>query len=105
MKWTYFTTAAVMLFAASAQAQSSQINGANQYGCIHKADFDKTNDYVAQNDKEAFKTFLGLGVATGVCVLFNANEPVVVAKRGLFTSKVRRKGSLTEYFISSDAVK
>ena len=89
---------------AQVAMQGNYINGDSHYGCMHKADYDKTAEYVAQNDREAFKQFLGLGIATGVCIMFKAGEPVILVDVGIFTSKVRRKGELAEYWVSSEAL-
>jgi hypothetical protein len=104
MKPYLLTTIAILCLASAAHAETTYIKGSSNYGCVHKVDYDKTNEYVAQNDRDAFTQFLGLGIATGVCVMFEANEPVTIADRGLFTSKVRRKGNLAEYWISSKAL-
>lgn len=104
MKLYIFTAAVIVLSAASAYAQDAYIKGSSKYGCIHKADYDKTNEYVVQNDREAFTQFLGLGVAMGVCTLFDANESVIITKFGLMTSKVRRKGDLKEYYVDTSSV-
>lgn len=104
MKPNLLTTLAVILISTAAQAKDAYINGPSRYGCIHKADFDKTTEYVAQNDPEAFKKFLGLGIATGVCVMFKANEPIIVADFGLLTSKVRRRGDVTEFWVDTSAI-
>jgi hypothetical protein len=105
---SYFLTLAAIagtFLATSAHAESALISGGHHYGCIHKADYDKTSEYVSQNDPEAFTAFLGLGISTGVCVMFHANETVIVTDRGIFTSRVRRKGDLTEYWVTSEALR
>lgn len=104
MKPNLLTTIAIVLIATTASAKDSYINGSSKYGCIHKGDFDKTTEYVAQNDADAFTKFLGLGIATGVCVMFKPNEPIIVTDSGLFTSKVRRRGDVTEYWVDSSAI-
>ncbi len=102
---SYFLTAIIVgLFANSAYAQDAYMKGSNNYGCIHKADFDKTTEYMVQNDRKAFTQFLGLGVSTGVCTLFDTNEPVIITKFGLMTSKVRRRGDLKEYYVDSSFI-
>lgn len=102
---TYIITAsAVLLSASCAQAETIHIKGANKYGCTDKAVYDKTGEMVAQNDKEAFAKLLSAAMASGICTLFSANEQVYVTDAGLFTSKVRRKGDVAEYWITTDAL-
>lgn len=104
MKARFITFIIIASVAASAHAREAYVIGNNSYGCIHKADYKKTDEYVVANDLEGFKAFLGLAIATGVCTLFRDGEPVVVLDSGLFTSKVRRKGELTEYYVDSGSI-
>ena len=98
------TACLTALLAMPAVAANTQtMKGRGNYGCIHEADYKKTNEYLTANDEEGFKAFLGLGITTGVCTLFQDGESVVVLDRGVFTSKVRRSSSLTEYYVSSES--
>jgi hypothetical protein len=105
MRAHVLAAAGIALFAFSANAEAIySIKGSGRYGCMHKADLEKTIEYMAQNDREAFKQFLGLGIETGVCTFFKEREPVFIVKLGLLTSKVRRKGNTAEYWIDSSAL-
>lgn len=94
---------ALLLTTPAAAQNSDTMKGRGNYGCIHEADYKKTNEYLTANDEEGFKAFLGLAITMDVCTLFQDGESVVILKRGVFTSKVRRANSLTEYWVSSEA--
>ena len=98
------TTAITLLTASQAQAIDARINGSNKYGCTSEEYYDKTTEMVAQNDREAFAKILGSGIETGICVMFKADEPVVIAKNGILMLKIRRRGDVAEYWVSSDAI-
>ena len=94
-----------LIIAQPAQAADLHIKGNNQYGCIDKDYFNKTITLVAQDDREAFSKVLSAGLATGICTMFKAGEPVYLAKSGFLLIKVRRKGETAEYWTNTEAVK
>lgn len=85
-------------------ASDLYIKNSSKYGCIDKDYFDKTIEMVAQGDREAFAKILGAGIATGVCTMFTANEPVYLVKSGILTIKIRRKGDVAEYWVDTQSV-
>ena len=86
---------------SSAHADGMHINGDSRYGCADKDYYNKTVQISAQNDLEAFKKVLGAGLATGMCVMFEAGEPVHVVDAGFLMSKIRRQGDVAEYWIET----
>lgn len=106
MRLVKILAAITAIFAAtSAHAADFQIDGSGRYSCIHKDDYNQTAEFIAQNDREAFTKFLGLGINTGVCTMFKAGEPVNVSSAGFMTTQIRRQGDTTKYWTSTESLK
>lgn len=100
----FLITAMTLGVSHPAVAANPSIKGDGKFGCTAKKDYNDIMELAAQNDEEAFNKLLSFGLSMGECVMFKANEPVVVTSVGLLTSQVRRKGDPTRYWTSTDAM-
>lgn len=68
---------------------------------------DKLVNLSVARDKVAFEKAAMNALFTGACVMFQIGEPVHLVDREVFSGivKIRRPGSLDEYWISTDSVK
>lgn len=68
---------------------------------------DKLVDLVVAKDKIAFEKAATNGLLTGACTMFQIGEPVHLVDTKIFSGivKVRRPGSLDEYWINTESVK
>ena len=75
-------------------------------GCIREY-HDKLVDFSVARDKIAFGKVMNEGLSLGVCTTFKVGEPVHVTDTAVFSGivKIRRLGSLDEYWINTESVK
>lgn len=75
------------------------------FGCTEKDDFEKIVGYAAQQDEDAFRSALGVGLMSGLCTTFEKGELVLLQDTAMFSGmmKVRRKGELSEYWTNVEA--
>lgn len=95
------------LLAASAYAGDKRISSDSYFGCTSRDYFEKLVGYAAQKDMGAFKQGLAAGILAGQCTTFNTGESVFLAETAIFSGlvKVRREGSMAEYWTNIEAVK
>lgn len=75
-------------------------------GCSDYGVYDKSQDYVAQNDHQALEQFLDPHVKDGSCTLLAKGTPVFIAETKAMASRVRLrpKGSVKEYWTQMRAI-
>jgi hypothetical protein len=95
------------LISGAAHAESKRISSDNACGCMNRDYYTKLLDYSVQNDLEAFKKGLVAGILAGQCTMFKTGEEVFIADTAIFSGlvKVRRQGSIEEYWTTIEAVK
>lgn len=75
------------------------------FGCLSKSYLNNLHNFVAQEDRLAFGKALTSGLSLDLCTMFKKGAPVYLIKAGLLKSKIRRKGDMTEYWVSSESLK
>jgi hypothetical protein len=84
-----------------------RISGDSRIGCTNREDYERLVGYVAQEDEQAFKQAVGVGIVCGTTTIFQAGEVVYITDTAVFSGlvKVRRKGETLEYWTNVEAVK
>jgi predicted GNAT family acetyltransferase len=61
-------------------------------------------DYEIQKDEDGFRLALRAALRRGECVIFRVGENVAVVERGFVSVKLRRQGSLAEYWTPIETI-
>ncbi len=97
----------LLLIVGVVQAEGKRISSDSYFGCTNRDYFEKLISYAVQKDMEAFKQGLAAGMLAGQCTMFKAGEEVFITDTAIFSGlvKVRRRGSVAEYWTNIEAVK
>jgi hypothetical protein len=96
-----------LMIAGTAYAEGKEISSDSYFGCTNRDYFEKLIGYAVEKDMGAFKQGLGAGMLAGQCTMFKAGEEVFIVDTAIFSGlvKVRRHGSMAEYWTNIEAVK
>ncbi len=86
---------------------AKRISSSDRFGCSSKKYMSKLTGYASQNDMSAFSQGLTAGIVTGRCTMFKVREVVFLTDTAIFSGlvKVRRQGSVTEYWTHLEAIR
>jgi flagellar biosynthesis GTPase FlhF len=92
---------------ANTNPGEKKISSDGFFGCADQEFFEKLVGYIVQKDMDALKQGLALGMTTGQCTMFKKGEKVFLADTAIFSGliKLRRQGSMTEYWTNIEATK
>lgn len=62
-------------------------------------------NYIARKDNDGYLLFTMTAINAGECVIFKVGQPVTVVDNGVFSVKLRPKGTLAEYWTVLEAIK
>jgi hypothetical protein len=80
-----------------------RIVGEHRFGCADREYFRRLVKMKAQGDTEAVTNGIRIGLATGECVSFDADEPVYLEDQNWGLIKVRKVGQQTGYWTFMEA--
>ncbi len=97
---------ALAFISLSASALEKTITQDQNIGCQDRDYYDKLIRYAVDKDMDAFSQGLTAGILSGQCVMFEKGEKVYVADTAVFSGmiKLRKKGSMAEYWTVMEAV-
>lgn len=94
-------------FILTSTSFAEQISSDSYFGCTSKEYHNKLVGYAVAKDMEAFKKGLMAGMLAGQCIMFKTGEEVHIVDTAIFSGmvKVRKRGSISEYWTNIEAVK
>ncbi len=83
-----------------------RISSSHYFGCSSRAYFEKLVRYLVEKDTAAFAQGLDGALGVGICTTFKAGEPVFLVESATSSGmvKIRREGSIAEYWTNSEAI-
>ena len=98
-----------LLVAGGAYAAEVRIFNSDFIGCADREYYEKAMSYLVHSDDEAFTRKLLAGLLTGECVVFELGDEVFILDTAAFSgvdlAKVRKRGSIIEYWVDFDVLK
>lgn len=84
-----------------------RIRGSGRVGCSSERRYEKLMKFAVQNDDEAFRRELTIGVSEGDCTVFEDNQPVYMSSGNALSgrAKLRRPGETIEYWAPFEAAR